>query len=124
MNPKLKTLNPKPLPPNPLPRSDWAEATRLILCPRLGEKDEATNARKKWEEDGNIEQALRTFPHWMHVERSLLEGFKRHGKDSHKEALNCVTRNMRLMYVHAWQSGVFNRMASERVERYTLDPKH
>jgi tRNA pseudouridine13 synthase len=90
----------------------------------LGEKDEATNARKKWEEDGNIEQALRTFPHWMHVERSLLEGFKRHGKDSHKEALNCVTRNMRLMYVHAWQSGVFNRMASERVERYTLDPQH
>lgn len=49
-------------------------------------------------------------------------GYRKHGKDKHKEAFTGITRNLRLMYVHAWQSFVFNKVASERIKRYKFHP--
>jgi tRNA(Glu) U13 pseudouridine synthase TruD len=39
----------------------------------------------------------------MHAERALLEGYKRHGKEAHLTAVQGLQRNLRLMYVHAYQ---------------------
>ena len=39
----------------------------------------------------------------MHVERSLLEGYRACGPRAHANALQRLPRNMRLMYVHAYQ---------------------
>jgi tRNA pseudouridine13 synthase len=84
-------------------QGDWAEACSLIMRPRGGEKEEATDARRAYAAKGDAAAALRAFPPWMHVERSLLEGYRSCGPRAHSNALQRVPRNMRLMYVHAFQ---------------------
>ena len=84
-------------------QGDWAEAADLVLRPRGGEKEEATAARKAYMASGDAAAMLRVFPAWMHVERSLLEGYRSCGPKAHANALQRVPRNMRLMYVHAYQ---------------------
>ena len=84
-------------------QGDWAEAADLILRPRDGEKEEATSVRRAFAAKGDVGAALRALPGWMHVERSLLEGYRACGPRAHANALQRIPRNMRLMYVHAYQ---------------------
>lgn len=51
-------------------------------------------------------------------EKKLLEAYKRHGVTNHVAALNAIPRPMRTMYVHAYQSYLWNHAASLRFEKY------
>ena len=50
-------------------------------------------------------------------ERAVLRGLKRYGKDKPLEALRCLHRNERTLITSAYQSYVWNRMATERLQR-------
>ena len=54
----------------------------------------------------------------MRIERSVLEGLEKHGATNPLGALSHLPRQMRSMYLHAFQSLVFNHAASERVRLY------
>lgn len=51
-------------------------------------------------------------------EMKLLEAYKRHGVKNHVAALRAIPRPMRTMYVHAYQSYLWNHAASLRFEKY------
>jgi len=102
--------------------SNWSEAIDLLLYPRDGEPDDLTAARQHWKNTKNAKETLRRMPKRKCIESDLLQGLIRHGPSGLVNALQSISRNTRLMYVHAYQSYVWNTMASRRIKEYGLQP--
>ncbi|KAF3064595.1 Multisubstrate pseudouridine synthase 7 [Daldinia childiae] len=70
-------------------------------------------------ETGNAQDALKCLPRRCHVESALMHQLDKHPRDF-LGALLSVSRGMRTMYVHAYQSLVWNFAASRRWEQFGL----
>lgn len=100
-------------------RSDFAGVLEMILSVgREGEKAEEAAAREMWRATRDAAAVLKQVPRRMHIERQLLEGVVRHGLTNPLGALSRLPKSLRSMYLHAFQSFVFNHAASERVRIY------
>jgi tRNA pseudouridine13 synthase len=65
-----------------------------------------------------VQTALRLMPRWATAERAILEALsKAQGSDGVANALRAVPRTLRMMYLHAYQSYLWNLAASHRCER-------
>ncbi|GBG83207.1 hypothetical protein CBR_g36821 [Chara braunii] len=98
-------------------RGEWKAAADLLLKPREGESPEVSRVRHKYAQDGDIEAALSQMPSNMVAERALLLGLKK-SPNNFLEAIKCIPRTMRTMYVHSYQSFLWNHAASHRINRY------
>ncbi|CAI5703258.1 unnamed protein product [Peronospora effusa] len=96
----------------------WEEALRLILAVKDEDFDATGRAKRLYLESGDVEAALRVLPHGMSIEHQVLQGLKRHGSDAFEQAVGAVAFSRRVMYMHAYQSFLFNQMASFRLRHY------
>ncbi|CAI5745076.1 unnamed protein product [Peronospora destructor] len=96
----------------------WEEALRLILEVKDEGFEATVKAKRLYLESGDVEAALKVLPHGMSIERQVLQGLKRHGSDAFEQAVETVAFSRRVMYMHAYQSFLFNRMASFRLRHY------
>lgn len=100
-------------------RGEWKVAVNLILDPREGERDDINEVRKRYKEHGDIDMALRNFPRHLVAERAILQCLKK-CPGNHLQALKGIPRTLRMMYVHSYQSYLWNHAASMRVEKYGI----
>ncbi|XP_066364847.1 uncharacterized protein [Miscanthus floridulus] len=100
-------------------RGEWKAAVNLILDPREGERDDINEVRKHYKEHGDIDMALRNFPRHLVAERAILQCLKK-CPGNHLQALKGIPRTLRMMYVHSYQSYLWNHAASMRVEKYGI----
>ncbi|KAI5100371.1 pseudouridylate synthase 7 homolog isoform X3 [Silurus meridionalis] len=102
-------------------QNNWTEVMDLILKPRPGaEKGYLVKCREEWAQTRDPEAALKKLPVKRCVEGQLLRGLSKYGKKNIITAFGMIPRNNRLMYIHSYQSFVWNTMVSRRVEAYGL----
>lgn len=102
-------------------QSNWNEMIDLILKPRPGaEKGYLVQCREEWAKTKDPDAALRKLPVKRCVEGQLLRGLSKYGLKNIVTAFGIIPRNNRLMYIHSYQSYVWNNMVSQRIEEYGL----
>ncbi|CAG08629.1 unnamed protein product, partial [Tetraodon nigroviridis] len=102
-------------------KNNWSEVVDLILKPRPGaEKEFLVRCREEWAKTQDPEAALKKLPNKRCVEGQLLRGLSMYGKNNIVTAFGLIPRNNRLMYVHSYQSLVWNTMVSRRIDAFGL----
>lgn len=102
-------------------KNDWNQVVDLILMPRPGaEKEYVVHCREEWAKSRDPQAALKKLPNKRCVEGQLLRGLSMYNKNNIVQAFGLIPRNNRLMYVHSYQSLVWNTMVSRRIEAFGL----
>ncbi|KAG9415976.1 hypothetical protein AC1031_000366 [Aphanomyces cochlioides] len=98
-----------------LMQQKWEQAVRLLFS-QTQVNDLNLEAKTIFLATGNIQHALKDLPEKWVNERAVLIGLRRHGSTEFKKALGQIPYHRRIMYLHACQSVLFNRMASLRMQ--------
>lgn len=99
-----------------LTKGEWSEAIRCIMAPGSSARPEVAAGCAAYLDDGDAETALRGMPPYLVAERAILGALVREGPTALVNALMAVPRNLRTMYLHAYQSFLWNAAASARVQ--------
>ncbi|MDD4126995.1 MAG: tRNA pseudouridine(13) synthase TruD [Methanomicrobium sp.] len=97
-------------------KGDYKDAVmKYAGFPCDDEREETKNARKVFDETENPKEALDLMPLNMHYERSLLHHLIEK-PDDYEGALSAIPPKLLSMFVSAFQSYLFNRILSMRIE--------
>eukprot|EP00002_Diphylleia_rotans_P027763 TRINITY_DN5579_c0_g1_i1.p1 TRINITY_DN5579_c0_g1~~TRINITY_DN5579_c0_g1_i1.p1 ORF type:complete len:658 (+),score=154.66 TRINITY_DN5579_c0_g1_i1:46-2019(+) len=104
-------------------KSEWDRAIDMIIAPRKSGDEASKRAYEHYKLTKNAEQAMNMYPRYMKIERSIMKGLAQYGGRGNLVAvLNLLPRTLRLMYVHAYQSFVWNTVVSERIKTHGYSP--
>jgi tRNA pseudouridine13 synthase len=86
------------------------------------EGEETFAARQAFERDGDYAAGLRNFPKHLGFERAMLNHLVGN-EDDFVGAVAALPKNLTWMFVHAYQSFLFNKIISQRIEKGLLSIK-
>ncbi len=96
---------------------NYSEAFWVYVAkPFEGESEEVRKIREELWNSRDAKFGLRELPKHLRYERMLLQKL-REGK-SEREALLALPKNLKMMFIHAYQSYIFNRLLSERIHEF------
>ncbi|MEF8879456.1 MAG: tRNA pseudouridine(13) synthase TruD [Candidatus Thermoplasmatota archaeon] len=84
--------------------------------PMSDENEETYRVRKKLEETGDFSEALKSYPDYLGLEKAILNYLVKN-PDGYVDALKELPKNLLTMFIYAYQSYLFNKMLSMRLER-------
>lgn len=94
-------------------KGDFESAARLFLGAHDGSM-EGDEARKNFWETGDVERALEEFPGFLRYERTLLHRYRE--TKSWKRAFLSLPLPIMRIFIHSYQSYLFNLYLSRRIE--------
>jgi tRNA pseudouridine13 synthase len=98
-----------------LARGKIEEAVFTYLAmPFPGELESTREARQKLQENRDIPEALKSFPDYLHYEVAMLNYLVSHPGD-YSGSFGVLSPNLRRLFVHAYQSYLFNKILSRRL---------
>ena len=98
-------------------RGDLRAAVHCYLSePSLYENQEVREMRAELVEESRFPSLLATMPKTMSFEKMMVEHLVRRPED-YAGAIRSLPSNLQMMFVHAYQSYLFNLMLSERMRR-------
>ncbi|KAL9290328.1 putative tRNA pseudouridine(13) synthase [Arabidopsis thaliana] len=114
-------------------KGEWKDAVDMILDPRetdillhdlffltlrfFLQRHVVNDAREYYKETGDIDGTLRQLPRYLVAERAILQCLKK-CPGNYLQALKGIPRTLRMMYVHSYQSYLWNNAASLRLKNY------
>jgi tRNA pseudouridine13 synthase len=87
-----------------------------IANPIKGEDEHIYKLRKSLHETHDYAQALKQYPDVLNFEKAMLNHLIGHN-DDFVGALQKLPKNLLLMFINAYQSYLFNKMVSQRIEK-------
>lgn len=117
-------------------QGDFEQIVEIIMRPKEGEQQHIADARRSWNqrfarlmpadevttenarkkaESDCASQVVRSFGRFMASEVALMECLSRYPLD-YKRAFSCIGKTMRMMFMHAVQSLLWNKVTSFRIE--------
>lgn len=118
----------------PLLKGEWRLACKLILTERGADDDAVKDAKRRLvgmldtgkqelsaEDKTELRETLKLLPRNAIGERAVVKGMLDYGLAGLAEALRCVPKTLRLMYMHAYQSYLWNNAASTRIESFSSE---
>src|SRR5437667_466447 len=98
-------------------RGEFREAVEAYVAnPLEGEDHESYEVRSALRDTGDVRQALRSYPRAYGFEKAILNRLATRPEDF-VGALRALPFNLQMMFVHGYQSFLFNRILSERIRR-------
>jgi tRNA pseudouridine synthase, TruD family len=100
-----------------LVKGDPKEAVFIYLTmPFPGEPEATRVARSDLQETEDLTRALRDYPHHLRYERAILNHLVEH-RGEYASSFDVLSTNLKRLFVHAYQSYLFNMVLSRRMER-------
>ncbi|CCK71311.1 pseudouridine synthase PUS7 KNAG_0G02550 [Huiozyma naganishii CBS 8797] len=108
---------------------NWEVAAELILSDQESVLQKSKEARQIWAQTKDAHAALKLMPRQCIAENAVLfclsnqrkEDNGTYSPNAYYNAIMKIPRNLRTMYVHAYQSYIWNSVASKRIEMHGLD---
>jgi tRNA pseudouridine13 synthase len=104
-------------------RGVYEDAAMLYLSDHEGEHNAQTkSARQELAETSNFSNALKHFPKHLRLERTMLAWLALHPNDF-VAAFRKLPRSILLLFIHAFQSHIFNTLLSQRAKENAFEPE-
>ncbi|MCS3923186.1 tRNA pseudouridine(13) synthase TruD [Methanosalsum natronophilum] len=91
-------------------------ALTYISKPFPNEPEDTVNARQFVADTMDFAQGLKTFPDHLRYERTMMHHLVTHPGD-YEGAFLILPKNLRRMFIHAYQSYIYNKILSERIKQ-------
>ncbi|KRY88199.1 Pseudouridylate synthase 7 -like protein [Trichinella pseudospiralis] len=97
----------------------WKEAAELLLQPNSNEAAECDSKPiARHDDEHNTKGLVKKQKHLLNIHDLLKSGLRRMKGNDYAAVFRTIPRNLRNLYIHSYQSIVWNRMVSRRVAMY------
>ena len=112
-------------------KGDFEKAIDIFMSPKPDDRPDAAQGRKDWQdrfqngetaenEAAAAKRVVKRLNRFMTAEASAMQSLSRFPRD-YKRAFTCIPKTLRMMFLHAVQSLVWNRAVSHRIQMNKTD---
>jgi len=112
-------------------QGNFRKAIDIFMSPKPDDRPDSAKGRKDWQdrfqngetkanEAAAAKRVIKCLNRFMTAENSAMQSLSRYPQD-YKRAFTCIPKTLRMMFLHAVQSLVWNRAASHRVNMNKTD---